>query len=149
MASDVLNLEVKIQATPETVFDYLVDPVKLTRWQAEEAEFDLRPGGAYRLTIFGDTIAAGEVVELERPSRLVYTWGWEGNEAIPPGSTTVEYTLEADGDYTVVRVAHRGLPSAEAVDQHNDGWSHYLERLTVAASGGDPGADPWAQRGEH
>ncbi len=145
--SNALNLEVKIHAPPEVVFDYLVDPEKLTRWQAQAAEFDLRAGGSYRLTIFGGTIAAGEVIEFERPTKLVYTWGWEGNDGIPPGSTTVEYTLEADGDYTLVRVAHRGFPSADAVPQHEEGWSHYLERLTIAAGGGDPGPDPLAQRG--
>ncbi len=77
-------------------------------------------------------------------SRIVYTFGWEGDgHPIPPGSTTVEITLTPDGDETIVRVAHRGLP-AEARGDHDGGWAHYLARLVIAAAGGDPGPDPWA-----
>jgi uncharacterized protein YndB with AHSA1/START domain len=27
--------------------------------------------------------------------------------------------------------------------RHAHGWDHYLERLVIAARGGDPGPDPW------
>jgi hypothetical protein len=26
---------------------------------------------------------------------------------------------------------------------HDEGWNHYLDRLTTAAAGGDPGPDHW------
>ena len=41
----------------------------------------------------------------------MFTWGWVGNEYLPPGSTTVEVTLITDGDATVVRLVHKGLPT--------------------------------------
>jgi hypothetical protein len=28
---------------------------------------------------------------------------------------------------------------------HRDGWNHYLDRLTVRATGGDPGPDATAE----
>ena len=31
-------------------------------------------------------IAAGKYVEVVRDRRVVFTWGWEGNEMVPPGS---------------------------------------------------------------
>ena len=31
----------------------------------------------------------GEFVELDPPNHLVFTWGWEGDEDVPPGSSTV------------------------------------------------------------
>ena len=148
MTDEPLNLEIKIEAPPEVVFTYLTDPEKLQRWHAQHASFDPRPGGAFRLDILPGSTAIGEVVELDPPNRLVISWGWEGNEAIPPGSTTVEFTLEATGDYTLLRLAHRGLPGPEAVALHNQGWTHYLGRLTVLAAGGDPGPDPQLARGE-
>jgi hypothetical protein len=40
----------------------------------------------------------------------------------------------------VVRLVHRELPD-EAVEAHDTGWPHYLARLGVAATGGDPGPD--------
>ena len=36
----------------------------------------------------------------------------------------------------------------ESASQHTVGWLHYLERLRVAAGGGDPGADPGPTVGE-
>lgn len=141
---DVLMREVKIQAQADVVFDYFVDPDKAARWKGMRAELDPTPGGLYRVEVIPGSTSVGEYVEIDRPRRVVYTWGWEGHEAIPPGSTTVEVTFEQDGEYTLVRLVHRGLP-AEARAQHDEGWTHYLDRLVVAAAGGDPGPDPWAE----
>ena len=55
--------------------------------------------------------ARGEFVELDPPHRLVFTWGWQDNPVVPPGSTTVEVTLQAIDDGTLVRLVHRGLPT--------------------------------------
>jgi hypothetical protein len=44
-----------------------------------------------------------------------------------------------------LRMTHTGLPSAEQCASHSRGWAHYLGRIAVAASGGDPGPDPGAQ----
>ena len=87
-------------------------------------------------------MARGEFVEIDPPRRVVFTWGWEGMDAVPPGSSTVEVTFEPDGDATILRLVHRGLPSAEEVQQHSHGWDMYLGRLVVAGAGGDPGPDP-------
>jgi hypothetical protein len=55
----------------------------------------------------------------------------------------VEIELEPEGDGTRLRFTHRDLPSAESAESHTQGWDHYLERLKIAAGGGDPGVDPW------
>ena len=60
---------------------------------------------------------------------------------VPPGSSTVEISLIADGDGTILRLTHRGLP-VDMRPFHNAGWQHALGRLAVAAAGGDPGRDP-------
>ena len=41
-----------------------------------------------------------------------------------------------------MRLTHRGLPDAESVAHHRQGWESYLPRLAIAATGGDPGPDP-------
>lgn len=64
------------------------------------------------------------------------------NHEVPPGSTTVEVTLTAEGDETVVRLVHLGLPAEPVRDDHAMGWRHYLARLATVASGNDPGPDP-------
>ena len=127
------------------MFPYLTDATLHGRWMGSEAELDPRPGGVYRVRIPGRPVAEGRYVVVDPPRRVVFTWGWVGSDEVPPGSTVVEVTLTRDGDATVVRLAHRGLPSALARAQHTDGWQHYLARLAVAGSGADPGPDPLAQ----
>ena len=141
LSSDVIEREVRIEAPPEVVFEFFVDPEKYVRWKGRMAWLDPRPGGEYRVAINDMAVAKGEFVEIDPPRRVVFTWGWEGTDAVPPGSSTVEVTLVPDGDGTLLRLVHRGLPQA-AVGEHTQGWDHFLERLVVSAAGGDPGPDP-------
>ena len=73
--------------------------------------------------------------------RLAYSFGWEGNDEVPPGSGLIEIDLiEQDGG-TLLRMTHSGLPSAAHQASHAKGWIHYIDRLTKAAAGLDPGPD--------
>lgn len=140
-----VDVEMSVAASPETVFDFFTDPDKMIQWMGRSAELDARPGGAFRCDINGRDVARGSYLEVERPRRIVFTWGWEGDGAtVAPGGSTVEVLLAPDGDGTWLRLIHRDLPSPESVERHGHGWRHYVERLSVVASGGDPGADPWA-----
>jgi uncharacterized protein YndB with AHSA1/START domain len=145
--ANALEREIRIEASPETVYEYFVEPELMMRWMGEEAELDPRPGGGLRINVDGAHVASGKYVELVPHERIVFTWGWEGPDALTaPGSTTVEVTLVADHGATVLRLVHRDLPSAELVARHSEGWDHYLERLEIAPTGTDPGPDPWAER---
>lgn len=62
--------------------------------------------------------------------------------SVAPGSTTIEIELIPLDGGTTLRFRHHGLPS-ESAQSHAHGWDHYLERLGVAAGGGEPGTDPW------
>jgi len=139
--------EIAIAASPETVWEFFVDPDKVTRWMGTSIDLDPRPGGAWRHEIVPGHTASGEFVELDRPRRLVYTWGWEPNEEgprpVPPGASTIEVELVPDGDGTLLRFAHRDLPGPESAESHAHGWDHYFARLATTAAGGNPGRDPW------
>jgi uncharacterized protein YndB with AHSA1/START domain len=132
-----------IDASPETVWEFLVDPEKLMRWKGINADLETRPGGIFRCEVIPGRIARGEYVEIDKPNKLVFTWGWDGNEDVPPGSSTIEIELASDGDGTSLRFVHKDLPNAESIASHAHGWDHYLPRLETAAGGGDPGEDPW------
>ena len=144
---EAVEREVRIAARPETVFEFLVDPEKQVLWMGRRAELDARPGGIYRVEINDEAVARGEFVEIVPPSKVLVSFGWEGQEAgrgehgVPPGSSRVEVTLEPDGDGTLVRLRHYDLPE-QAREMHGQGWELYLGRLAIAASGGDPGPDP-------
>ena len=132
-----------IDASPETVWEFLVDPEKLMRWKGINADLETQPGGIFRCEVIPGHIARGEYVEIDKPNKLVFTWGWDGSEDVPPGSSTIVIELASDGDGTSLRFVHQDLPNAEAIASHAHGWDHYLPRLETAAGGGNPGKDPW------
>jgi uncharacterized protein YndB with AHSA1/START domain len=109
--------EIAIAARPETVWEFLVQPEKATRWMGKAASLDPRPGGEYRAEVISGNVALGEFVEVDPPHRLVWTWGWtdESQSPVPVGSTRIEVELEPDGDGgTLLRFTHSGLPDADA-----------------------------------
>jgi uncharacterized protein YndB with AHSA1/START domain len=87
----------------------------------------------------------GRYLVVDRPHRLLISWGHAGSDRLPPGASTLEVVLTPRDRGTTVTVVHTGLPEPEA-RQHRLGWSHFLERLVVAANGGDPGPDSWADQ---
>jgi uncharacterized protein YndB with AHSA1/START domain len=136
-----LMREVVMDASPATIFPFLTDPTLHVRWMGTQADLDPRPGGTFSVLVQGKHPGIGTFVEVVPDSKVVFTFGWdEPDHPIPAGSTEVEITLIPDGDKTRVRLVHRGIPD-DAVSDHTSGWGHYLERLAVASSGGDPGPD--------
>ena len=138
--------EVAIAASPETVWEFLVDADKAVRWMGVAADLDARPGGQYRVEVLPGQVARGEFVELDPPRRAVWTWGWDPGtpSALAPGASKVAIDLVPTGDGTLVRLTHE-LPADEA-GSHDHGWQHYLARLAAVAGGEDPGEDPWLAR---
>jgi uncharacterized protein YndB with AHSA1/START domain len=133
---------VDIEADPERVFDYFTEPETILRWMGDYAVLDPVPGGQFTLDINGVPVR-GRYLEVERPHRLLISWGHAGSDRLPPGASTLEVILTPHDRGTTVTVVHSGLPAPEA-SQHRRGWAHFLERLVTAAGGGDPGPDPWA-----
>ena len=138
-----VNSEIRIDASPEAIFPFLTDPRKIVRWKGVDATVEASPGGVYRVNVTGAKHAIGEYVEVDAPHRVVFTWGWEGDEQLPPGSSTVTIELISDGEGTIVRLTHSGLPEGADAAQLQ-GWEHFLPRLAIVAGGGDAGPDPWA-----
>jgi uncharacterized protein YndB with AHSA1/START domain len=142
--------EIAIDAPPEAVFAYFTDPVKMVRWMGSDATLDPRPGGICRVSWtreIGESAVVGKFVEVVPYTRVVFTWGWENDAfGVPPASTRVEVVLRPQDGGTVVRLTHSELPET-AVPDHEAGWSHYLERLSVAAAGRDPGIDDFVPPG--
>jgi len=142
-----VNSEIRIEAPPEAVFPFLTDPQKIVKWKGVDATVEAAPGGVYRVNVTGRNHAVGEYVEVDPPRRVVFTWGWEGDDQLPPGSSTVTIELIPDGDATIVQLTHSGLPEGADAAQL-EGWKHFLPRLATVAGGGDPGPDPWVQPAE-
>ena len=116
-----LTREVLVKAEPSTIFALLIEP-GMQSWLGTDVEFD-HP-------------ALGEFVEVTPNEKVVFTFGWnEPGHPIPAGSTKVAITLIPEGDETLVRLVHSGLPD-DAISDHEEGWQHFLERLATVAVGG-------------
>ncbi len=145
-----VELEHRVSGTPDEVFEYFVDPDKFRRWQGVDVELDPRPGGVFAISGVPDVWTRGTYLVVDRPERVVITWGFEskgpalprGLAQVPAASSTVEFTFTPDGDDTIIGVRHSGLPTEEARWAHQQGWRIYLPRLETLRSGGDPGEDP-------
>jgi uncharacterized protein YndB with AHSA1/START domain len=113
------------------------DPALMIRWIGEWADLRPEPGGTFALDL-SKTPVRGEYVEVAPPRRVVFTWGVAGKDSLPPGSTTVEIVLTADGPDTIVELFHHDLP-AEELDSHLKGWTAMLDRLVRVTRRGPSG----------
>ena len=139
--SFVVQRETQIAAPRASVFAFLTEPEKIVQWMGSEATTEMHPGGMYLLKGVGSATGRGAFREVVPVHRLAYSFGWEGNEEVPPGSSLIEIDLiEQDGG-TLLRMTHSGLPNAEVQASHAKGWTHYIGRLALAAAGQDPGPD--------
>jgi uncharacterized protein YndB with AHSA1/START domain len=133
--ADAIEREVHIEARSETFF---VDPDKLVRWMGTTASLEPRAGGLFRV-VYGTAgengTVRGEYVAVERPGRVVFTWGWEDpSDPIRPGASTVEITLHPERGGTVVRLRHTGL-SGDSRRSHDEGWAYFMGRLVEVVTG--------------
>lgn len=143
--SGILEIERTFDAPIERVFDAWTTPEVMRRWwQAEigwetaDAEVDLRIGGAIRVVMRDPAKDAeygggGVYSEIERPTRLAFTWIWDEETR----GTLIELDFEESDGVTTVRFKHSGLWDEEAVKSHRRGWNNVMDSLdrTLAGEG--------------
>ena len=146
--------ELTIAAKPETVWEFLVDQEKAKRWMGIDAKLEPEPGGLYRVEIIPDTVARGDV-RRSRPATAARLHLGVGAEARrrdvrrrSRDSRRSRSRSSRTGTARTLRFEHRDLPTGESAARHGHGWDHFLPRLVEAASGRDPGRDPWLDGGD-
>jgi uncharacterized protein YndB with AHSA1/START domain len=102
----VVRMEDRFDTGVDDLWSALTEPSRLARWIGE-VEGDLRPGGEYRARFFASGWeGTGRVEACEPPQRFVVV----NKDADEPYENTVEVTLTADGDQTILVVEERGMP---------------------------------------
>lgn len=135
---------IEIAATPDEVFEYLVTAEGITAWMGQHATLEPRAGGTFQVDIAGSPIR-GSYLEVDRPHRVVVSWGLAGSDEFPAGSSRVSFSLSPSAGGTRVDLVHSGLPDLR-VPGHVDGWAHFLPRLATVAGGGALAVDTWIPR---
>jgi len=146
---------VYIKATPQAIWDAITKPEWTQKYgYGELAEFDLRPGGAYRGITSGEMRKAGaangftvpdvgvdgEVIEVDPPHRLVQTWRMLMDDRLASeGFTRLTWEIqERKGGVSRLTVTHEleGAPNLAVLlcggmdDQGaGGGWSFVLSDL--------------------
>src|SRR5438445_367014 len=120
-----LERTVLISAGRETVFRFFTDNTRWAAWWGAGSTIDPQPGGAVKIKFPDATDVAGEVVEVVRPERIVFTYGFVSGTPIPAGASLVTIRLEAEGDATRLRLTH-AFADAAARDHHVQGWRYQL-----------------------
>jgi uncharacterized protein YndB with AHSA1/START domain len=134
-ASDGLGYELRIDAPPEIVWRFWVEPAQMVRWMGTIATLEPRPGGAFRIDYGQGDVVAGEYLDLDAPRRLTLRWAWESSDPVEGAPSRIEVELDAieGGQATMLRLRHLELTEASRTG-HDEGWRYFLPRLTDAIS---------------
>jgi uncharacterized protein YndB with AHSA1/START domain len=140
VAEPVIEITRVFEAPRERVWGEWTEPDRFADWfggptsevPLETVAMDVRPGGAWRLTMFAEPGRRridwhGEYLEVDEPERLVLTLSDE-----PGGDryALVTVVLEDLGDgRTEMQFEQRGGPQAEAVEATKQGWGGFFDRI--------------------
>jgi activator of HSP90 ATPase len=118
-----LRQEVDLAASPQRIYQILLDSKQFSAFTGAPAEIHSEAGGAFSL--FGNAIT-GRNIELVPDQRIVQAWrsNWD------PGVYSVaKFELKAQGSHTHLMLDHTGFPE-RAFEHLNAGWKeHYWEPL--------------------
>ncbi len=107
----------RIKALPAMVWQALVDPEVIERWGGGPVKVDDKVGTKFEL--WGGDIY-GKNTEVVKEKRLVQDWfggDW-------PEPSKVTFTLNGEGNETVLELLHENVPDDEA-DSFDEGWKKY------------------------
>ena len=139
----VVRMEDRYDTDIDDLWSALTDPGRLARWHGQ-VEGDLRPGGKFRVYIEGaDIESTGRVEACEPPRRLLVTTretdeSYRKGQGVPPFDASVEATLTADGDQTILVIEVRGVP-LDKIAFFGAGWQIHAEKLAAYLAGRERG----------
>ena len=140
--SSVLIARAYIRAEAAEVWRHFVEPAALSRWSTAECRaFEAREGGAVRFSNGVRTVYEGEVLRMEEPLGLAYTFRFVGFGFEEPDSH-VRVDVLPRGEVVFVSIRHdcSEAPRTSAMIGPV-GWTKSLSRLKTLLETGKP--MPW------
>lgn len=140
-----IKKELVIKSPPSKVYRAIIDPTQLTQWFPDVASIEPKIGGKISFMFsksdtnnaIQDQTIQGEIIELEKNKKMVYTWGYPNNFTFP--LTRVSWNLEPIGvGMTKVTITHTGFTDEKLMKTYSDGWSWFMGRLSIFAVSKQP-----------
>ena len=128
-----LERSIVIRAQREVVFRFFTDSARWAAWWGAGSTIDPQPGGRVFIRYPGGIEVSGEIVEIDEPERIVFTYGFVAGSPIPPGSSLVTIALERERAGTRVRLSH-AFAEAQVRDEHVQGWRYQLSLFANAVA---------------
>ena len=146
----ILRMTRTFDATPERVFAAWTDPDQFGQWfgpvgmKTVSCDLDAKVGGTWRLMGEGENIpgrqmpgrarptVSGKYLEIEPPSRLVFTWAWHEQDdfASPRGQESiVTIQFSPAGERTEMVFTQAVFKEEQARAAHNRGWTESFNKL--------------------
>ena len=126
----VVRMEDRFDTEIGDLWAALTDPRRLARWYGE-VDGDLRVGGEYRARLFASGWeGTGRVEACEPPHRLLVSTAETGEAR----NATIEVTLAADGDQTLLVLEERGMP-LDQIAGYGAGIQVHVEDLGAHLAG--------------
>jgi uncharacterized protein YndB with AHSA1/START domain len=128
-----LDRTLVIEAPRAMVFRFFTDERRWASWWGTGSAIDPKPGGKLLICYPDGSQVLGEVLQVEPPERIVFTYGYASGKMIPPGGSRVTIRLEADPRGTRLHFLHE-FAEAAVRDQHVQGWRYQLSLFANVVS---------------
>ena len=131
-----VTLARRFDCSPDRVFDAWLDPAKARKFlfatpggEMTRCEINAIPAGRFLIVERreGEEVEhLGEYTEILRPSRLAFTWTWEGDDT---RQSLVTLNFREVSGKTEMTLRQEGLGTIESRDGHGKGWNSALNKL--------------------
>lgn len=138
-----IEREIRVDASPEVVFEVVSRPEHLREWWPDDATLDPVPGGVGELRWNADDSGSSMVVPMTVieavPPRL-FSFRWAYDPSViggPSNSFLVTFELVPSGAGTIVRLTETGFREQgweiavleAAYREHAESWDRFVPRL--------------------
>jgi uncharacterized protein YndB with AHSA1/START domain len=114
-----------IEAPRELVFSFFTDSARWASWWGTGSTIEAKAGGRVFIKHPGGNEASGEVLDVEPPERIVYTYGYASGTPMPPGASRATIRLEPHERGTLLHLVHE-FPDTASREEHVQGWRYQL-----------------------
>ena len=141
---------ISIAAPRSRVWAALTRPELISQWFGQRTELDrVEVGGSGHFYFEGYGENPVVIVEHQPESAFGYRWGKQGEPVRDDNSTLVRFTLDDEGDGTVLSVVETGFGLLAGdddyrraqLDEHRGGWDHELDELVALVLAADPASE--------